>query len=177
MSALTKEEDEIKRRIAELQQQLKEVEVKTAVGGKSSVMNTMSTESAANVGRLGPSVFAEIWVNGVPVKALVDTGSPATIVSLDFILDILAAQRKSQQTPEQWRVETLEKFNLPDISLKNYGGHPLNIISQIRLCLSQGSHVVDATVLVQKEALNKLLLGNDIQSKLGFVLVVELRRS
>ena len=34
--------------------------------------------------KLGPTMFAPTGVNGVTVEALVDTGSPATIVSMDL---------------------------------------------------------------------------------------------
>lgn len=53
-------------------------------------------------------MFAEISVNGVPTKALIDTGSPATIVLLNFVMSIMLAEREQQQTPEQWRADTLK---------------------------------------------------------------------
>ena len=39
--------------------------------------------------RLGPTVYVPVAVNGVSTDALVDTGSPATIVSLEFALKVL----------------------------------------------------------------------------------------
>lgn len=42
---------------------------------------------------LGPTGFASMAVNGVPTEALVDTGSPATIVSLQFVLQVLQQNR------------------------------------------------------------------------------------
>ena len=39
---------------------------------------------------LGPTLTVQVNFEGVPVKALVDTGSPVTIVSLDFLLHTLA---------------------------------------------------------------------------------------
>lgn len=35
---------------------------------------------------LGPTSSTEVELEGVPVKALVDTGSPTTIVSLKFLI-------------------------------------------------------------------------------------------
>ena len=46
------------------------------------------TESRSGSRRLGPAVYMDINVNGVPTKALVDTGSPATIIiALDCVMD------------------------------------------------------------------------------------------
>ena len=101
MSALLSEEDNVKKRISGLKEELREAEMKVAIGDTSNVMHTMSSGSSGGVRRLGPSVFAEIRVNGTPTKALIDTGSPATIASLDCILRILASQRESRQSPEQ----------------------------------------------------------------------------
>ena len=108
----------------------------------------MAADGVRDSSKLGPSVFTEVRVNRVPAKALVDTGSPATIVSLEFVLDVLAAQRGSQLTPEQWTEETLKKFSPPDVALKAYGGQPLDILSQVRLNLSLGDRALDTTVLV-----------------------------
>ena len=49
----------------------------------------------------GPTLTAQVEIEGVPVQVLVDTGSPATIVSLDLILEVLAAGKLSNQTPDQ----------------------------------------------------------------------------
>jgi hypothetical protein len=40
--------------------------------------------SGSTKAKLGPTVFVPVAVNGVTTKALIDTGSPATIISLDF---------------------------------------------------------------------------------------------
>ena len=39
--------------------------------------------------QLGPTIWTEVQFEGSPVKALVDTGSPATIVGLKFALKVL----------------------------------------------------------------------------------------
>ena len=103
MSVLVNEKDSAKR-IATLKEQLHETVMKMAVEDTLKVMHTMSSDCPSKDGRLGPSVFVEVQVNGVPTKTLIDTGLPATIVSLDCILKIMASQRKSQQSPEQWKV-------------------------------------------------------------------------
>ena len=50
---------------------------------------------------LGLTITAEVVVEGVPVSALLGTGSPVSIVSLEFIVHALAQQRTQEQTPEE----------------------------------------------------------------------------
>jgi len=39
---------------------------------------------------LGPTIYTEVEFEGIPVQAMLDTGSPVTIVSLKFALAALA---------------------------------------------------------------------------------------
>ena len=64
----------------------------------------------------------EVSLEGQPVKALVDTGSPVTIVSVDCLLDVLAKNRKTDQTKEEWRGEVEKRFITPTLLINNYGG-------------------------------------------------------
>ena len=85
--------------------------------------------------------------------------------------------RKDRQTPSKWKGETLSKFAPPEVNLKSYGGQRLSVIAQISLCLTQGQSSTNATVLVQKGPLNDLLLGTDVQPRLGFAMVMKKARS
>lgn len=76
MPALTSQDDGVKRQIAKLKQQLKKREMRTAVGDKSKVIKTLSSDGVEDNSKLVPTVFADVLVNGVPVKTL-NTGSPA----------------------------------------------------------------------------------------------------
>ena len=167
------EETHILRWSSYIRRRLQEVEKKLAQETRTQVLKTVSVEPGGGTGRLGPCVVAEVSVNGVPTKALVDTGSPATIVALEFVIDIFVRERRDHQTPAQWRAETLTKFSPPSVLLKAYSGHKLNILSQVCLQLKHGSRTVKATVLVQEGAPTKLLLGTDLQSQLGFSLLAE----
>ena len=91
---------------------------------------SMSGESGDEGSRLGPSLYTEVWVNGVPAKTLIDTGSLATIISLEFVMDNMVRERRTDQSKEQWRVDTLKRLTSPGVSLCNYGGDPLAIIAQ-----------------------------------------------
>ena len=74
---------------------------------------------------------------------------------------------------QQRREETLKRFSPPTVSLKANGGHKLDILSQTQLTLSHGKCTVETMVLVQQGTPNHLLLGTDVQPKLGFALVAE----
>ena len=52
--------------------------------------------------RLGRTVYAELEFEGCRVKGLIDTGSPATIVCLDYLLHSLAKGHPKIQTPTEW---------------------------------------------------------------------------
>lgn len=49
----------------------------------------------------------------------------------------------------------------------------MNILSQVNLNLTHGSRTVKAAVLVQEGTPHELLLGTNLQSKLGFTLTAE----
>ena len=173
MSALTTSRREVQEKIEDLRRQLQEAEAQIAVEDSSDVLHSVSRVGDNTGGRLGPSVYTEVSVNGVPTRTLLDTGSPATIVSLEFVMSVMVGERKEGQSKEQWKIDTLRRLSRPDVTLKNYGGHPLDIIAQMPLRLSHGDRTMEATVLIQKGAPNQLLLGTDVLGDLGFVLMAE----
>jgi len=65
----------------------------------------------------------------------------------------------------EWKKETLKKFTEPQVDLRSYGSHPLEVLSQVTVTLAHDTHQVDAVVLVRKDAPHQLLLGTDVQSQ------------
>ena len=53
--------------------------------------------------RLGPTVYDTVAVEGISVEALIDTGSPVTIASLEMVLK---SNRPKEQTDAQWMKST-----------------------------------------------------------------------
>ena len=53
-------------------------------------MDVLTTGGKPEGPTLGPTVLLNVLLEGYPVKGLVDTGSPITIVSIECLLDILA---------------------------------------------------------------------------------------
>jgi hypothetical protein len=78
MSALTTTQREAKDLVESLKKQLKKAEALEAVEEFAEKLNSLSGENC-EVGNLGPTVFTKVFDNA---KTLVDTGSPATIISM-----------------------------------------------------------------------------------------------
>lgn len=125
-----------KSRILELRQELCRAELEEALEEVSGVLGVLQSDTTSSTAGLGSTVFASILVDGVATRALIDTGSPATIISLKFILNVLAGQKTPNQTVQQWKEDVRKKFLTPDISLQNYGGHRLYILARICVNLS-----------------------------------------
>ena len=79
--------------------QLWDAELDQALTDISTTMHTITLQESDVAAQLGPTLTSEIQFEGCPVKALLDTGSPSTIVSLEFLLEMLAKQKKPEETP------------------------------------------------------------------------------
>ena len=86
-------------------------------------------------------------------------------------MEVMVSEKKPNKTREQWRQATTDRLKPPEVSLRNYGGHPLNIIAQIRLQLRQGDHMVDTMVLVNPTGIWSVLLRPGVQAQQGETVV------
>ena len=120
---------------------------------------------------LGPTPTSQITLDNAPVEALLDTGSPISIVSLEFYLKTAAQKRTSSQSPAEWGKEVLKKLMPTTVSLRSYGGNELEIVSQAVCHLERDGYQVKTALQVQKGAPVDLLLGTDVLSQLGFSLM------
>lgn len=118
---------------------------------------------------LGPVLTSEVKVEGTTTKALLDTGSPVSIISLDVFLQAASAGRTKDQSPDDWGKE-VHKHLPTTMSLHSYGGNELPVVAQVSCRLSRGSFSVEGVWQVQKGAPVNLLLGTDTLSQLGFSL-------
>ena len=134
-------------------------------------MYSITGESCGTEVELGPVPTAEVMLEGEPVVALLDTGSPVTLVSLEFLLQVLAKRKPCEQTPEEWKQEVRKRLEPTSVALRNYSGGQLPVVRQVKTTLVRSGHEVTATVQVQKEAPTKLLIGTDLLSQLGFLFV------
>ena len=104
------------------------------------------------------------------MKALVDTGSPATIVGLKFALKVLATKRQPGQSPQEWATYVQSRMQQPTVMLQNYSGGTLNVVRQMMVQLSKGNKHPQALVYIQEGVPVDLLLGTDVLPLLGFSL-------
>ena len=116
---------------------------------------------------LGPVVTSEVGVDG---SALLDTGSPVSIISLDYFLQTAVAKRPEDQSPADWGEEVQRRLLPSTMTLHSYGGVELPIVAQVSCKLSKGGFSTESLLQVQKEAPVDLLLGTDTLSQLGFSL-------
>ena len=75
-----------KKRIDELRRQLREAELIDAVEQAAGTLHGVMPTRDSPKSKLGPTLRAPVSVNGVTANALIDTGSPATIISLEFLM-------------------------------------------------------------------------------------------
>ena len=158
--------------VMELRLKLHEAELAAAANSTGAVIRNMTESNNPPASKLGPTITTEVEVNGISTEALVDTGSvPVSIISLDFAMIVMAKERNKFADVKEWQEGTLEKFETPQVSLKNYGGEPLDMMAQLPVRITQGEYSADIKVLVRKDAPNRLLLGTDAQPPLGYVLL------
>ena len=104
-----------------------------------------STDVLDNV-KLGPVLTSTVKVEGEPVEALLDTGSPVTIVSLEWLLQLLARQRRKGQSPNEWKAEVENRLEPTTVVLQNYSGDRLRVVRQIRVHLAHPGFAIEASV-------------------------------
>ena len=91
-----------------------------------------------------------------------DTGSPVSIVSLEFIVNALAKLRTEDQTPQKWIALVKKRLEPSTINMWNYGGGPLQFTRQLKAKVSlPGQEVVEGYLQVKSKAPVELLLGSD----------------
>lgn len=89
------------KRVEDLRCELHEAELAAGLESRAgTIKNVTWSDGVKSI--LGPTVTSTVEVNGVPTEALLDTGSPVTIVSLD--LPWMWWRRTDPITPpEEWR--------------------------------------------------------------------------
>ena len=147
------------------------IEVDEAVQQMMATMHGITTVSDSTTAALGPIPTGDVLLDGVRVQALLDTGSPVSIVSLDTFLQIAAKNRTSEQSPADWGNFVRSRLQPTTVTLKSYGSDAQNIASQVVCHLRRGDYSSEVVLQAQKGAPVDLLLGTDVLSRLGISLV------
>ena len=126
-------------------------------------------------GIMGPSHTTTVEVEGRPAKALIDTGSPVTIISLQFLISTLVGNLQTTEQNKDVTRELVKKHLEPtQFCLRSYSGTKLPIVKQAQVQLTRGPFNVSAVIQVQDNAPVELLLWTDLQPQLGFRLLDEM---
>jgi len=137
---VTSEPSTAQGRVADLRKELQAVEIDEAMEENTTTMHVLkphiTVDGSTDGPALGPTVYVDVLLEGQPVKALVDTGSPVTIVSIKCLLDVLEKLRAPEQIVEDWKRQMRSRFQTPILLVKNYGGGVVNIIGQISVWLA-----------------------------------------
>ena len=112
----------------------------------------------------GPRVKMTVELEGQPTEALVDTGSPITVVSLQRLMRIW--KTNWEPTDPDWMERAIEAIRDPSLGVQTYDGTDLPMLGEAEVTLKVEARNVKMTVLVQDEAPQDLLIGTDSLSKL-----------
>ena len=96
--------------------------------------------------KLGPAIYTEVEFEGCQTRALIYTGSPVTIVSVECALAALAERRRQDQSPSEWELSVKQRLKPPDITLRSYGGEQLDIVGQLSATIQRGKYCKTAVV-------------------------------
>lgn len=158
---MTEEELEtllVERRLSREQQLLNDEEQSETRAVQASEGNTLA---------VGPTPKLDIFIEGVPFTAMVDTGAQSTIISRQVLHKIARHLRQQGHS-----VPTLEK---PSVRLfgkdGQKGGHELVITAQLNLTFSVDGRSVNIPTFIQPESEQGCLLGMNVIPQLGIKLV------
>ena len=90
-------------KVEQLRKELQSAELQKSLVTKTATMHVLKPKGEAQGPVLGPAVSVEVLLEGQMVNALVDTGSPITIASIDCLLDVFEKLRTPNQTLEEWQ--------------------------------------------------------------------------
>jgi len=93
--------------------------VLVAVNKLATVMHSVKLSQGTQSMVLGQTPTSEVCLDGVPVKALLDTGLPISIISLEFFLQVCVQSCQPSNTPEEWGRAVKERIQKPAVTLRN----------------------------------------------------------
>ena len=109
---------------------------------------------------VGPSLYTDLSIEGIPVVSMVDCGSPSTIISRS-LLHRIVQQMKCDGKP-------LPELSIPSVQLFGKDGHhEIKITAQVDLQLQAGGKNVTIPVFIQPNSSQDCLLGTNACIPLG----------
>ena len=126
-------------------------------------MKTLGVQSGQGL-KIGRRWETEVLVADQEVRALIDTGSPVSVISSQLFYQVCKSK-----TPHgsSWKNTMRQEMCEPSIEVKSYNDTPVEVAAETKVNLRRGEYKVDAVVLVQCNAPQDLLLGTDLLESLG----------
>ena len=125
--------------------------------------NTVNATSTGKAGAIGPLLEVEVKIEGVPVKALLDTGAQSTIISRSTLHSVVKYLQGCNQPVPQLQLPTARLYGKDG----EKGGKPLYITAEIPFVISLGPNSVTVPVFVQPDSEQACLLGMNALPFLG----------
>ena len=136
--------------------------LQTSPEGDVACVKATPTQSTGSV--IGPLLYCDLEVEGVPVVAMIDCGSQTTIISRSFLHQI-ASRLQSEGKP-------VPELKMPTVCLYGKDGpngkSRLPITAQVDLLVKAGGKTVSVTTFVQPNSTQDCLLGTNASLPLGF---------
>ena len=132
---------------------------------KEQQLASASAESSVNVvtGAVGPSYWLQVTVEGLPVSALVDTGSQSTIISRSLLHKVFKHLKENGKA--------LPILEHPCTKFKGKGGHAIGVTAQVLFTLAVDGKSTAVPVFVQPDSEQECLLGSNVLPALGISVV------
>ena len=121
------------------------------------------TASDSQAGAVGPTLLLDVQIEGVPIEALVDTGSQSTIISRTTLHAIARHLKQNGRPTPKLERPTVKLFGKDGQN----GGRELVITAQLNVTLEADGRSVSVPVFVQRDSEQQCLLGTNAAPLLG----------
>ena len=75
--------------------------------------------------------YSEVMVDRIKMTALIDTGSPVTLMSPKQAVQMLALKKGDFSSIQEWKETMMDWFHTLTVMLKSYSGDRLKIVAQL----------------------------------------------
>ena len=123
--------------------------------------------SNGDAGAVGPTLFVDVMVEGLPTKAMIDTGSQSTIISRALLREVGEHLRSRRQPAPVLEKPTVRLFGKDGPG----GGRELTITAQVQLSITMDGESVSVLAFVQPDSEQPCLLGMNALPSLGLGVV------
>ena len=158
-------EEELEFLLARCRLQKEQQMLQTAPGGNVACVKATPPQHSGPV--IGPLLYCDLEVEGVPVVSMVDCGSQTTIISRSFLHQVARQLRSDGKPSPELKVPAVRLYGKDGPNGKNQ----LPITAQVDLLVRAGGKTASVTMFVQPDSAQECLLGTNASIPLGFKFV------